>query len=105
MNAEKIRLLMERHDALVDVFLDESNPSDWPGMETKEDRGDRVWHKKNALGTIQIAARIQDLLGRAAGLVQPEGKDEDDDEKALKAEIKEAERMAKEVLARHGAKA
>lgn len=103
MKAEKIKQLMERHDALVDVFLGESDPAEWPTMDTKEDRGDRVWHKKNALGTIQLAARIQDLIGRAAGLVNPDAKP-DDEERELKDEIRAAEKMAKEVLARHGAK-
>jgi|JI10StandDraft_1071094.scaffolds.fasta_scaffold1158550_2 hypothetical protein len=57
MRADQIKRLEELQDKLVDIYLDEADPESWP-----ENRGDRVWHKKDANLTITHVIRIKTLL-------------------------------------------
>jgi hypothetical protein len=57
MRPDQIVRLQELQDKLVDIYLDEADPGSWP-----ENRGDRVWHKKDANLTITHVIRIKTLL-------------------------------------------
>ncbi|WP_206751605.1 hypothetical protein [Paraburkholderia sp. BL17N1] len=53
---------------MIDVYLDEADPANWPGVGTagehmtKEERGDRYWCKKNAAATVMLATETRKLI-------------------------------------------
>lgn len=102
MTPEQIEKLEELQERLADVFLDEADPRNWPGAGVKQvdmkqqDRGDRVWIKKNAMGTVNLICRITTLLAPPPAGGAP------DDEKEKRALIKAAEKEAAELLGRLG---
>lgn len=104
---EKLQALTEK---LTDVFLQEAEPSKWPGANTEptswdqQTRGDRYWMKKNAAATLTVIMKTANLVGviqqRSAG--GEEGGAAVDEEKpeedTLDAEIKAAEKEAARLL-------
>ena len=68
MRADQFEVLIQRREALIDLFLRESDPTTWPGygqalMELSQaDRGDQVWSKKSAAATLMLATRISSLV-------------------------------------------
>lgn len=82
MKPDQIVRLKELQDKLVDIYLDEADPGNWP-----ESRGDRVWHKKDANLTITHVIRIETLLNLKPGQGGLGTSDEQNDEaEALTAE-------------------
>lgn len=102
MKQTQIEKLQELQERLADVFLDEADPRNWPGAGVKQadmkqqDRGDRVWIKKNAMGTVNLICRITTLLAppSSAGGSIP------DDDKELADMRKAAEKEAAQLLGR-----
>lgn len=68
MREDQIESLQKRQEQLVDLFLEESDPTRWPGHGVapsamdKSTRGDRYWCKKDSLGTLACATRIAGLI-------------------------------------------
>lgn len=68
ISADQIKRLEALQSKLIDLYLDEMQPENWPQdvpddpKATKAARGDRVWHKKDANLTITHAIRIETLL-------------------------------------------
>lgn len=62
MRPEQIAKLTEIEEQLVDIFTTEAKVAEWPDMKTAQSRGDRYWHKKNALATLTLVGRIQTVL-------------------------------------------
>lgn len=68
MRQDQYDALQQLNVKLTDVFLKEADPDQWPGHSTpplemtKEQRGDRYWHKKNAVATIAIMMRVGNLV-------------------------------------------
>lgn len=103
MRQEQFQALQERAEQLIDVFLAESNPEEWPGagiapaaMDQKT-RGNRYWVKRNAVATLACAQRIIGLVDvarakTAAGDDNPGAVTEGDDE--LEQEVAAAEKEA-----------
>lgn len=106
MRQDQYERMMALEEKLVDVFLDEANPEIWPGtaipvdQQDKMIRGDRYWHKKNAVATLALINRLNILQGvvqrntsnQAPGTkVQEEG--ESDLDKEVNAAEKEAARL------------
>ncbi|MFH7090609.1 hypothetical protein ACHWWK_23175 [Klebsiella pneumoniae] len=56
-------------DKLTDVVLEEADPDNWPGAgkeitkHTKQERGDRYWHKKNAAASLTLLVKVHSLIG------------------------------------------
>lgn len=94
MRADQIKRLEELQDKLVDIYLDEMQPENWPQdvpddeTKTMKARGNRVWHKKDANLTITHVIRIKTLLDMRTANAAP-GVDED-----LEAEKMTADAMA-----------
>lgn len=63
MTPEQKLALEGRREKLVDLLIEEADPGKFPTMETKEGRGDRAWHKANAIKTATLIMRIEDLMG------------------------------------------
>jgi len=105
MRPEQIKQLADIEEQLVDVFVEECKPEGWPMMEDKESRGDRYWHKKNAIATLTIVGRIQTVLrdvrtteGDSGGKTPP------NDDEGDETHQQEAERLARQgitLLERH----
>lgn len=107
MRQDQFESLQQRGEELIDLFLDESDPSKWPGVGIepakmdKSTRGDRYWCKKDAVATLAAAQRIVNLLDvvrrkTAGGEVTPDAVTPGQDE--LDKEITEAEREAQKAL-------
>ena len=102
MRQSQIEKLQDLRERLADVFLDEADPRNWPGAGVKQadmeqkDRGDRVWIKKNAMGTVNLICRITTLLAPTplTGGLTP------DDDKELSDMRKAAEKEASALLGR-----
>lgn len=104
---EKLQALTEK---LTDVFLQEAEPSKWPGANTEptswdqQTRGDRYWMKKNAAATLTVIMKTANLVGviQQRGAGGEEGGAAVDEEKpeedTLDAEIKAAEKEAARLL-------
>src|SRR5690606_31063969 len=71
MRQDQFEALQKRAEELIDAFLRESNPAEWPGAGIKpaqmqrETRGDLYWCKKNAVATLACAQRIIGLVDLA----------------------------------------
>lgn len=97
---EKLQDLSAR---LTDVFIGEAEPADWPGDGVipremdQQTRGDRYWCKKNAVATLAIVIRMQNLINFHAPKLNADEKAEGE-ETMLDAEIKAAEKEANRLL-------
>lgn len=80
--------LSQRQEELAELFLTESDPATFPGLDTKEGRGDTLWLKKNAGQTLNLVCRIESLLEPTKPSDDP---DDFDAEKAEREALAEAE--------------
>ena len=94
-------------DKLTDVVLEEADPDNWPGAgkeitkHTKQERGDRYWHKKNAAASLPLLVKVHSLIGmHTRGGTPKPGEDPDDEAFRLGQQVSAAERAAQEVIER-----
>lgn len=95
-------------DKLTDVVLEEADPDNWPGAgkeitkHTKQERGDRYWHKKNAAASLTLLVKVHSLIGMhiRGGTPKTGGEDPDDEAFLLGQQVAAAERKALEVIER-----
>lgn len=108
MRPEQISKLTEIEEQLTDLFISEAEKKKWPGMETAQSRGDRYWHKKNALATLTLVGRIQTVLrdirtgdggSEKPGTAAPEAA-----ERSIEAEAAALEKQGVAILKRHAKK-
>lgn len=104
-----ITKLEERQRELLSVFLTESDPAQWPQGDGRDDRGDRVWMKKDAQTTISLIAIIGRILDQSGpepikqAVHDLEAKTEEKAEADAQANIiKDAEARAKRMTGRNG---
>lgn len=68
MRADQYQRLQDIEERLMDVFLTEADPTQWPGhgmalgAMDKGTRGDRYWSKRNAAATLSIIQRASGLV-------------------------------------------
>jgi len=109
MRQDQYERLQALEEKLIDVFLGEAEPTEWPGHGMKmaamdsQTRGDRYWVKKNAAATGILAQRVAGMIHQTqmggAGTQPPNGSgDQADGERQLDAEIASAEREAEKLL-------
>jgi hypothetical protein len=101
---ERLQLLSEK---LMDVFLEEGDPENWPGHGLKvaamdvQTRGDRYWTKKNAAATGVLFTKVDNMISttheRGAGTT-PAANPEADGETQLDANIASAEKEAAKLM-------
>ena len=88
MRDDQYQRLQSLHEKLLDVFLDEADPENWPGagltlakMDAKT-RGDLYWCRKTAASVLVLAQRTVQMIdtiqqrgagGRMPGDADPEG--------------------------------
>lgn len=100
---QKLETLAER---LADVFIVEADPDNWSGAGvipkdmTQQQRGDRHWDRKGAMGTGGVLRYTLDLIasGQKNTIDDPQIQDERDSD--LDAQIKEAEQRAAKAVSR-----
>ena len=99
MRQDQIDRLQDLSESIADVFIDEADPQNWNGsgnllcnME-KDERGNRLFDKKNAIQTGTLLARVLDLRDRDSRSVDAKTP-EDDAEK----EIERFEKQARELI-------
>lgn len=107
MRPDQIARLNELSEKLADAFLVEADPDEWPGsgqamdQMSREDRGDRVWAKKNAMATGGVLRYTMDLAvyhqGKGPPPDDPKGAERESD---LDKKIADAERRAEKAVAR-----
>lgn len=68
MRADQFAKLVELQETLMDVFLAEVKPEEWPGADyhiakmSQIDRGNRLWCKKNASHTLSIVTKLSAVI-------------------------------------------
>jgi hypothetical protein len=102
---EKLQALSEK---LMDVFLDEADPSSWPGQGLKigamdaQTRGDLYWVRKTAASAGMLYTRVAAMIGNVqlagAGTTPAPEADEAAAGNQLDAEVAAAEREAAKLL-------
>lgn len=103
MRADQIQRLRDLSEALADVFIVEADPANWSGGGlprdmSQEERGNRHWDRKGALGTGAVLSHTLNVIKHYEDR-KPAG-DAPDDGGDLDKAITEAERRAKSALDR-----
>lgn len=97
MRDDQLTRLQDLNNELIDVFVEEADPKEWPGAGKplasleQQERGDRFWCKKNAAATLTLAVKIQSMIDQRT---RPDWKPGQDDDKDLDQELAAAEREA-----------
>ena len=100
MRPDQIQRLTELSEDLADVFITEADPVNWSGHGvmpqdmTKEDRGNRHWDRKGAMGTGGVLRTTLDLIAHHNGV--PFYADDGD----LDSKIADAEKRAQAAVKR-----
>lgn len=111
MRQDQYERLQKLSETLTDVFLDEAEPANWPGvgilpnaMDTST-RGDRYWCKKNAVATVSLIQRVHSLVSAiqlgsigAGGADNAAASVSGSEESSLDREIADAEKEAKKLM-------
>lgn len=106
MRPDQFQQLQDLSERLADVFLSEADPDNWSGAGklpadmTKNERGDRHWDRKGAMGTGGVLRYTIDLINSAKAATI-----NDDDEQAardadLEAKIDDAKKRAHAAMKR-----
>jgi hypothetical protein len=102
MRPDQITRLRDLSESLAEVVIDEADPKTWPGAGksladlTKQERGDRLWSKKNAAASMMLLVKVMNIAGYAAGGQSPKEEAGED----LDGQVKQAEREAQALLER-----
>lgn len=103
MRPDQLARLAALSEKLADVMLEEADPDLWPGAGkpmdewTKDERGNRVWIKKNANATMTLLLRVEQLRVVDEGRPPGGGDDPDEEERRM---IDRAERAARDLMER-----
>jgi hypothetical protein len=106
MRMDQLQMLDDLAEKLADVFIVEADPANWSGAGklpadlTREERGDRSWDRKGAMGTGGVLKYVLDI--KRAGL-ERDSKDPDTNherESDLDRQIGNAEKAAREAMER-----
>jgi hypothetical protein len=65
MTPEQIERLEALREKVVEQFLHEANPANWPAVDSARGRGDRFWMKKNATATAELLTDLTDVIAKA----------------------------------------
>lgn len=104
MRADQLQRLQELSEKLADVFIVEADPANWSGGGlprdmSQEERGNRHWDRKGALGTGAVLAHTLNVIKHYEGRKPAPGDPEDTDDPMISV-IDTAEQKAKQALDR-----
>lgn len=103
LRPDQIARIEELQEELADVFIQEADPTNWtaagklPNEMSKDERGDRHWDRKGAMGTGAVLKYTFDVLKAHAN---PDDKGDGASDEDLDAVIASAEKKAKAALSR-----
>lgn len=109
LTAETLKKLEERQAELAQIFIDETDATRWPDDKTRDNRGDRYWHKRNAGATAGLIVKIQSILDVAlkkqpiADPKEPILGEDPEETEAPAAMAAAAMREVQQIIKRHGA--
>jgi len=107
MRPDQYERLRGVSEALADLFLEEADPSRWPGagvplaQHTQAQRGDRVWHKKTVAASLLLLINIERLTEHSQSA--PARDDSDLDRQIADAEAQAVKLLDKLTQRTHGA--
>jgi hypothetical protein len=111
MRLDQYQKLQALQEKLLDVFLDEAEPTTWPGRGLKlgemdaKTRGDLYWVRKTAASALLLADRVSAAVGRVqmtgdgpspTGAPAPDSEGEADQ---METELGRYERQAQAIMA------
>jgi len=111
MRQDQFEKLQRLQDKILDVFLEEADPDNWPGRGLKlaqmdpQTRGDLYWCRKVATSAAALYGRAEAMIGRVqlagAGTTpaSPGDSEEDEVQEQMDGELKHYEQAAKKLLA------
>lgn len=103
LRPDQLAIMQDLIENLGDVFIEEADPRNWSGSGvpmasmTQEQRGNRHWDRKGAMGTGGVLRFAMDVVARAkteSGAAMKEG---DDD---LELQVREAQKRASAAILR-----
>lgn len=103
LRKDQITMLEDLAERLADVFIEEADPDNWSGAGTlmaemtKEQRGNRHWDRKGAMGTGGVLKFTLDIAARAKDEQVGDSNAEDAE---LDAQVEEAQKRAKAAMLR-----
>lgn len=110
MRQDQFDKVQDIYEKLTDVFVVEGDPDNWsgaglkPDQMTRETRGDRYWCKRNAVATLSMMARLQNLTqtvrdasNRGGGTPAEVVEEESELDKEIDAAEKEANKLIREL--------
>lgn len=104
MRPDQRARLDELNELLTEEFLNEADPREWPGAGapptswTQQQRGDRVWTKRNAVATGAVLRALADLEDRHMKNLTPNAERQDARDLDLDRHIGLYEDKAKKML-------
>lgn len=108
MRQDQFERLQALGEKLMDVFLDEADPSNWPGKGLKigamdaQTRGDLYWVRKTAASAGMLYTRVMSMVGQVqmagAGTTPPPEQGSEPAETQLDAEVAAAEKEAARLM-------
>lgn len=104
MREDQKERLDEISELLTEAFLEEADPREWPGAGipssgwSKEERGDRHWMKKNAIGTAAVLRSLHDLTDRHIQNLSKDPETQDTRDGDLDKHIRNYEKQAAKLL-------
>jgi hypothetical protein len=97
MRKDQLERLCDLSERIAEVFIEEADPETWNGAGqplstlSQDQRGDRLWDKKNAIQTGALLARVLDLREREPNRRPLSSRETD-------VELKRYEQQAREML-------
>lgn len=103
LRPDQLAIMQDLIENLGDVFIEEADPRNWSGSGvpmsamTQEQRGNRHWDRKGAMGTGGVLRFAMDVINRAkveGGAAMTEGEDD------LEVQVREAQKRASAAILR-----
>lgn len=99
MRKDQLERLADLSEALADAFIDEADPSLWPGHgvpcadQDRDVRGDRYWAKKTASATLALLLNVEKLTANTRDALGRDPYDDDDMDKQIASAQRTASRL------------
>lgn len=104
MRPDQLKQLDDIAERLADAFIIEADPNNWPAAGelpmdmSRDDRGDRHWCKKGAMGTGGVLKYVLDIKARAQGSQIDDDEEQEERDNELEGQIRRAKSKAAEIL-------
>lgn len=104
MRPDQKARLDEIAELLTEEFLNEADPREWPGAGTppgawtRDERGDRVWCKRNAVATGAVIRSLTDIEDRHMKNLSKDPETQESRDEDLDRHINNYERQAAKLL-------